>query len=95
MLYRIVPADVADDPLTVTFALTGMGEARIDDVSIRVLERGAGGIPATVVSTGPQAAPGGLAAGAFPQPSDLLAVPAAAPPPLPKYRQRVNPACRA
>ncbi|MFM7290520.1 MAG: hypothetical protein ACKO6B_04725 [Planctomycetia bacterium] len=77
VLYRIVPADAAEEPLTVTFALTGMGEARIDDVSIRVLERGAGGIPATVVSTGPPASV------EFPRPSDLLAAPEATPAPLP------------
>jgi hypothetical protein len=80
VLYRIVPADGSEEPLTVTFALTGMGEARIDDVSIRVLERGAGGIPAAVVSTSPPAASGGSAAVAFPQPSDLLAGPGATPP---------------
>jgi hypothetical protein len=77
VLYRIVPADAAEEPLTVTFALTGMGEARIDDVSIRVLERGAAGIPATVVSTGPPAAAG------FPSPGDLLAAPERAAAPLP------------
>ena len=76
VLYRIVPADAAEEPLTVTFALTGMGEARIDDVSIRVLDRGTGGTPATVISTVP---PTGTAATGFPQPSDLLAVPAAVP----------------
>ena len=74
VLYRIMPADAVDEPLTVTFALTGMGEARIDDVSIRVLERGVGGIPATVVSTQPAAASQGFA-----QPSQLLAGPDAAP----------------
>ena len=76
VLYRIVPADAAEEPLTVTFALTGMGEARIDDVSIRVLDRSTGGTPATVISTVP---PAGTAATGFPQPSDLLAVPAAVP----------------
>jgi hypothetical protein len=79
VLYRIVPADAVDEPLTVTFALTGMGEARIDDVSIRVLDRGVGGIPATVVSA-PQPA---AAPPAFPQPSELLAGPDAVPSPLP------------
>jgi len=81
VLYRIVPADAVDEPLTVTFALTGMGEARIDDVSIRVLDRGAGGIPATVVSTPPPAT--ALPSG-FPQPSQLLAGPDAAPAALPE-----------
>jgi hypothetical protein len=75
-----VPSDAVDEPLTVTFALTGMGEARIDDVSIRVLDRGVGGIPASVVSTTQPAAP---APSGFPQPSDLLAGPDAAPAPLP------------
>jgi hypothetical protein len=68
-LYRIVPADAGDEPFTVTFALTGMGEARIDDVAIHVLERTAPGVPATVVST-PRAGPG--AATGFPAPSELL-----------------------
>lgn len=76
VLYRIVPPDAGDEPLTVTFALTGMGEARIDDVSIRVLERG-GGVPATVVSATP---PTGREGPGFARPSDLLAPP---PPPLP------------
>ena len=81
VLYRIVPADAVDEPLTVTFALTGMGEARIDDVSIRVLDRGVGGIPATVVSTTQPASP--LPSG-FPKPSQLLAGPDAAPASLPE-----------
>jgi hypothetical protein len=70
VLYRIVPADAGDEPLTVTFALTGMGEARIDDVSIRVLDRTTGGIPATIVSN---VSADGAASAGFPQPSDLLA----------------------
>lgn len=80
VLYRIVPADALDEPLTVTFALTGMGEARIDEVSIRVLDRFTGGIPATVVSDR-SAAPTspGIA-----QPSQLLAVPEASPARLPE-----------
>ncbi|MFM8892402.1 MAG: hypothetical protein ACKOTB_12410, partial [Planctomycetia bacterium] len=73
VLYRIAPADT-DAPLTATFAVTGMGEARIDDVSIRVLDR-VQGTPATVVSTGPE--PG---ASAFPQPGDLLTPAAPLPP---------------
>ena len=80
VLYRIVPADDADEPFTVTFALTGMGEARIDDVSVRVLERGVGGIPATIVSA---TQPAGSAPAGFPQPSDLLGGPGAVPTPLP------------
>ena len=79
VLYRIVPADAADEPLTVTFALTGMGEARIDEVSIRVLDRsGGGGLPATVVSTGPPPRPAASATTGFPQPADLLSGPPAA-----------------
>ena len=89
VLYRIVPADAVDEPLTVTFALTGMGEARIDDVSIRVLDRGAGGIPASVVSTQPAAAPQGFA-----QPSQLLAGPEAAPVALPDAGPRPTDAAR-
>lgn len=83
VLYRIVPDTAADEPLTVTFALTGMGEARIDDVSIRVLER-AGGTPVNVVSTTP-AGPGptvGPAVG-FPRPVDVLAAPTPLPDPTP------------
>ena len=82
VLYRIVPADASGEPLTVTFALTGMGEARIDDVSIRVLDRGAPGVPVTVVSNGAATTP------AFPSPGDLLApdspvrLPAAIPSPV-------------
>lgn len=64
VLHRIVPADAAREPFTVTFALTGLGEARIDDVSVRTLERGTGGIPATTVSAAP--------AGRFPSPADVL-----------------------
>jgi len=75
VLYRIVPADAKEEPLTVTFALTGMGEARIDDVSIRVLERGVGGIPASVVSTSQPTGPGVPSSPGFPQPSDLLSGP--------------------
>ena len=83
VLYRIVPENAGEEPLTVTFALTGMGEARIDDVSIRVMERGAGGIPANLVSSGPPATPGAMSPQGFPQPSDLLSGPGTAPVPLP------------
>ena len=70
-LYRIVPPEAAGEPLVVTFALSGLGEARIDDVSVRVLERAGAGTPTTLVSTGGQ--PGGEpAAGSFPSPADLL-----------------------
>jgi len=71
-LYRIVPGDADAGPLVVTFAVTGLGEALIDDVAVRVLGRGGGGTPATAVST---AAPGG-----FPGPADLLGGPARDPP---------------
>lgn len=77
VLYRIVPADAAGEPLVVTFAMTGLGAARIDDVSIRVVDRGAG-VPGMVVSTSPQ----DPAVGSFPQPSELLG-PATVPTPLP------------
>jgi len=87
VLYRIVPQEAAGEPFTVTFALTGIGEARIDEVAVRVLDRTAGGIPGTVVSATPPA--GGPRP--FPRPDDLLgpgtvaatlpAAPAAPPPP--------------
>jgi hypothetical protein len=67
VLYRMVPADTTE-PLVVTFALSGLGEARIDDVRLRVIDRAAAGTPAAMVST----APGSGAAGGFPKPSDLL-----------------------
>jgi len=73
-LYRIVPAEAAGEPLVVTFALTGMGEALVDDVSVRVLEHGGAGVPATAVSTAPQ--------GRFPSPAEVLGGPAS-PPPMP------------
>ena len=74
VLYRIVPADADGEPLTVTFALTGMGEVRIDNVSVRVLDRGGPGVPVSIVSTGNAAAgnqPGFRAPG-FPAPGELL-----------------------
>ncbi|MCS5616409.1 MAG: hypothetical protein NZ658_00285, partial [Pirellulales bacterium] len=74
VLYRIVPADSVGEPLVVTFALSGVGEARIDDVSVKTLERGppgqgAGGLPAALVShpNRPRSDRSG-----FPSPSDLL-----------------------
>jgi hypothetical protein len=67
VLYRIVPQDAAGEPFSVTFALTGLGEARIDEVAVRVLDR-SGGVSGTVVSTSPQ----GRDARPFPQPSELL-----------------------
>jgi hypothetical protein len=81
VLHRIVPPEAAGEPFTVTFALSGLGEARIDDVSVRVLERGGPttGTPATLVSA-PR--PAGAAA-AFPSPADLLQPPARPPQPPP------------
>lgn len=83
VLHRIVPPESAGEPFTVTFALSGLGEARIDDVSVRILERGGPapvpGTPATLVST-PR--PGGDATG-FPSPADLLQPPARPPQPSP------------
>jgi hypothetical protein len=76
VLHRIVPTEAVGEPLTVTFALTGLGEALIDDVSIRVIDRGdPNGVPATLVST--PARPGEPARG-FPSPDDLLTAPPAA-----------------
>lgn len=78
VLYRIVPSDTTE-PLTLTFAMTGLGTARLDEVSIRVIERGGGGIPASIVSTTPAAPPGA----AFASPSDLLGPGTVPQPPLP------------
>jgi len=66
VLHRIVPADAVDEPLVVTFALTGLGTAEIDEVSIRPLERGAG-----LVSAPPPVPAAGEPRG-FPSPADLL-----------------------
>ena len=73
VLYRIVPADAANEPLVVTFALTGIGEARIDDVSVRVLERTAGTTGVAIVSTTLPSTSPPLSSQPFPQPSELLA----------------------
>ena len=67
VLYRIVPPDGGDEPFTVTFALTGLGTAEIDEVSIRPLERGAAGVVAV-----PPAAPADDTAGRFPSPQQLF-----------------------
>jgi len=75
VLYRIVPSDAADEPLTVTFALTGLGAAEIDEVSIKPLERLATGVVAV-----PAAAPP-AEGGEFPSPQQLL-VSAPVPPPV-------------
>ncbi|MBU6309308.1 MAG: hypothetical protein KJS77_06145 [Planctomycetes bacterium] len=65
VLHRIVPAESAGEPFTVTFALTGLGEALIDEVSVRTVDRGDPGVPTTLVSTGG-------ASGGFPTPHELL-----------------------
>ena len=69
VLYRIVPPEAVGEPVTVTFALSGLGEARIDNVSVTTLERSTGGTPAALVSA-PQRQPPG--ASTFPSPVDLL-----------------------
>jgi hypothetical protein len=91
-LYRIVPPDAAGEPLVVTFALTGLGEARIDEVSVRVLEHGGAGVAASPVSTGPQPAfptpadlLGGPPAGQIPRPAPVAPPPAAPPPRPPQW----------
>ncbi len=77
VLHRIVPPESVGEPIVVTFALTGMGEAWIDDVSIRTLERAdQAGMAATLVST--PTAPGDRRD--FPSPNDLLTAPPAGPP---------------
>jgi len=71
VLHRVVPPESAGEPLVVTFALSGLGEARIDDVSVRILERGppeSGGTSGTLVSA-PRQQPAGTR---FPSPADLL-----------------------
>ena len=78
VLYRLVPADVADEPLTVTFALKGLGAAEIDEVSIRPLERAA---------TGVVAVPAPPAAATFPSPQQLLVTS----PPPPQVRPEPEP----
>jgi hypothetical protein len=76
VLHRIVPAEAAGEPITVTFALTGLGVALIDDVSIRVIDRG---VPGGVVAVPVSASPRGDGVRGFPSPDELLA----APPPVP------------
>jgi hypothetical protein len=72
VLYRIVPpAQRSNDglsvephpPLTVTFALTGLGEAQIDSVSIKPLTRGLGGPSVTQITSGNPN---------FPKPDEIL-----------------------
>ena len=65
VLYRIVPPAIEPaaepPPLTVTFAMTGLGEARLDEVSIRPLNRNTGGASVRPAATG-----------GFARPTDLL-----------------------
>ncbi len=72
VLYRIVPpAQESSDessiepppPLTVTFALTGLGEAQIDSVSIKPLSRGNSGPSVTQITSGNPN---------FPKPDEIL-----------------------
>jgi hypothetical protein len=72
VLYRIVPpAQRSNDglsvephpPLTVTFALTGLGEAQIDSVSIKPLTRGLGRPSVTQITSGNPN---------FPKPDEIL-----------------------
>lgn len=89
VLYRIVPADAVEEPLTVTFALTGLGAAEIDEVSIRPLERAAAGVVAV-----PAAAPP-ADAGAFPSPQQLLVTAPVSPPAKPAAEPGPSPAVAA
>jgi hypothetical protein len=68
VLYRIVPPEAAGEPVSVTFALSGLGEARIDEVTVTTLEHSIGGTPATLAST----SPGQQGGAGFPSPADLL-----------------------
>ena len=72
VLYRIVPpAQPGNDgspgelppPLTVTFALTGLGEAQIDSVSVKPLTRGSVGPSVTQITSGNPN---------FPKPDEIL-----------------------
>jgi hypothetical protein len=72
VLYRIVPpAQPGNDgspgelppPLTITFALTGLGEAQIDSVSVKPLTRGPVGPSVTQITSGNPN---------FPKPDEIL-----------------------
>jgi len=78
VLHRIVPPESAGEPLTVTFALTGLGIALVDDVSIRAVERGDPSRPMAVPVSSPSDPEGKRG---FPTPGELLAQPAAPPTP--------------
>ncbi|MFM8635899.1 MAG: hypothetical protein ACKOEX_14010, partial [Planctomycetia bacterium] len=82
----IAPADTTE-PLVVTFALTGLGTARIDDVAVRVVERDGGGTPASIVSTTPR----GPSNPGFARPDELLGPGTVPQPPLPSPRRTPPP----
>ncbi len=90
VLYRIVPAEAAGEPLVVTFALSGIGEARIDDVSVRTLDRGPPGVPPATLVSNPRRPAGGPRG--FPSPADLLAPNRPAAPPATPDREPPGPA---
>jgi hypothetical protein len=49
VIYRAAPQA---GPMTVTFVLSGFGEAWVDDVSVRLISRGGGGVAANPSGTG-------------------------------------------
>lgn len=69
VLHRIATADA--EPLVVTFALSGLGTADVDDVSVRVLDRE----PSGLVNTVPTPVTSSPSASGFPSPADLIAPP--------------------
>lgn len=81
VLYRIAGSESPTTPMVVTFALTGLGEARLDNVSIRVMERG---IPGTV-------APLPVADPAVSNPATQAVTPPLPPFELPGTRSAVTP----
>ncbi len=77
VLHRMTPADPSAEPLVVTFALSGIGAADIDEVSVRVLDRG---VPGQLAATSvpdptPPRTPSATAPSTerFPGPADLIA----------------------
>lgn len=86
VLYRMTGRESASGvPVVVTFALTGLGEAKIDNVSMRIMERAApGSVPAVQAVYGPipnpaQAAVGSPALPPFELPGTRSAVTSPAP----------------
>lgn len=86
VLYRMTGRESASAvPVVVTFALTGLGEAKIDNVSMRIMERAApGSVPAVQAVYGPipnpaQAAVGSPALPPFELPGTRSAVTSPAP----------------